>query len=398
MRGAAFAGHGSHPAMTFQAMARLRSAPKGGGSHLQVEAVELARVVLDARRALQRRRQGETLRALAALPHHDRLAVVLYATGQALRVPVCVRGGLNDTWGVNAHGNGLARLIAASRGRAEPYSPQTGLRVMDDGHADKALARAPRLVQEAWTDAAGRTWKHRFVRGLLYVPADRLRALYVERAWQPLVAALANALPLAWKKGAQLRRKAGGYWASIRPDPVRPTPRKPPSDAILRAELREGRRFVEIAAKHGYVPFARLRWLWAEIKKSWGIKRSKRSRITREVESVPCGTSRSTPANQPLAPETIPSDARDAAQRAGQGGGRVESPATAPSDAPSTPDGGSFRDRFKAEGLDLGAWENDRAEDRRVLPRLDGGPERRGPEVAAPRRSLQPWRDARYSG
>jgi len=311
----------SHPALSFEAMARVRTAPKGGSSHVQLEAVELANVVTRARFDLERRSAWHVVQQLDELDHHERLSVVLYACGLALRVPVCVRGGIDDSQGRTAPGNGLGILLAAARGLLTPFSGQTARRACVDGHEAGTLARAARLQRGAWTDDEGRAWRQRFVRGLVYVPADRLRALYVGQAWHELAGSLARALPAAWKRAAFLRRKSGGYWAAIRPDPKRPVGKPPVSDAVLKAELREGRSFHELVAKHGFVPFARIRLLLSQIKEAWRIKRTKRVRRTEQAGSGPSGPSTYAKADRTETRETGPCAARTAVQRAGQGGG-----------------------------------------------------------------------------
>lgn len=310
-----------HPALTFEAMARVRSAPRGGHSHLQLEALELSSVVLRARADLEQLGHWATLSALDQLEHHARLSVALYATGQALRIPVCVRGGIDDARGADAPGNGLGRLLAALRGRQTPLSGQTARRACVDGNEMETLARCARLEAHAWTDDRGRTWRRRFRRGLVYVPAEQLRALYVERSWSQLVAALGRALPRAWRLAAHLRRKRGGYWHAIRPDPRRPEPRPIVADRVIREELKEGRTFKQIVEKHGFIPFARIRALWSQIKEAWRIRGTKRIRRTGKEGSAPVGASAPLGAKMPTRDKTGESAAREAPQRAGQGGG-----------------------------------------------------------------------------
>lgn len=310
-----------HPALSFEALSRVRTAPRA--RHVELEALELSRVVLEARAELERSSSWDTLEALGELEHHERLAVALYAAGQALRVPVCVRAGMDDKHGADAPGNGLGRLLAALKGRSRPFSGETARRVCAAGHESETIARASRMQLGAWCDAAGRSWRRKFLRGLVYVPAERLRELYLGQAWPELVAAIGRVLPSAWRRAAFLRRDplGRGYWGKIAPPATRPAPRTVVPDRTIAQALRAGASFVDIARAHGGIPFARIRAVWSRIKESWGIKSSKRVQTTEGRSSAPSGASKPSPAKGPERLPTRPESARAAPQRAGQGGG-----------------------------------------------------------------------------
>lgn len=347
-----------HPALTAESAARVRTAPGGGHLHVQLDALELELVMRQALEQLESSCSWATLDQLETLEHHERASVCLYATGQALRVPVCVRGGSDDKQGRDAPGNGLGRLLGALARSSTALSASTAHRAIRAGHEAGTLARAQRLVKQAWCDDAGRSWRRKFMRGLVYVPAEALRALYLRQAWGELVAAIGRVVPRAWRKAAHLRARAGGYWRSIRPDPRRPTPRPVPTTSQLRAELHEGRSFGEIVEKHGFIPFARLRAIFKGVLERWQIRSSKRVRTTEGQGSAPSGASASAGAKAPSVAGNGPCSARKADQRAWQGGAcqtpMLQSDASS-SDAPRRPK--SFLERMALElGEDHGVF------------------------------------------
>lgn len=305
-----------HPALTHEALARVRTAPRGAMHHVQLEALELESVVREAMLALETQGQWDTLEHLDRLEHHERAAVCLYATGQALRVPVCVRAGADDRHGIEAPGNGLGRLLAALSGSSTALSASTAHRAIKAGHEALTLARAARLLRQDWTDDSGKAWRRRFARGLLYVPVEHLRGLYLAQSWGQLVAAIGQAIPASWRKAAYLRARIGGYWSAIRPNPRRPAPKAIPSQAVLRAELREGRSFAELVQKHGWLDFKALRAMKKAIWEARQIRSSKRVQTTEGKGSPPFGGSASSSAKAPDTPKTGAEGARKAHQQA----------------------------------------------------------------------------------
>lgn len=304
----------SHPALSFTARARVRTAPRGGFQHVEIEASELASVV--SRVALDE---------LDGLSHAEALAAVTFACGRALRCPVVLRAGANDARGRTAPGNSGAQLLAALAGRSNPYSAEMMRLAVLDGHEKGILARASRIQKGEWQDAKGKKWRSKFLRGLVYVPRSIWERLYHDRAYPQLAAQIGRIMPRSWVAAARLRRHEGGLWGAIRPPPKRPVyvEADVPARTIL-ASLRDGQPWASIVAKHPGLSYARIRAVFAAWKAKFGSLRTKRSQSSRGHASRPTGTGDSEGAKRPPAPKPDHPTLEDGARAAWRGGGVIE--------------------------------------------------------------------------
>lgn len=315
-----------HPAFSFQARARVRTAPRS--RHVEIEAGELARVVA----ALD-------LSELNGLSHAQRLAACSFALGRVLRCPVVVRAGLCDAKGVRSPGNSGAQLLSALSGRRRPYTAETGRRAIQAGHELGILARAPRVQGGAWTDQKGKGWKSRFLRGLVYLPASTWQTLYHEGAFPRLAAQLGRAAPRAWCAAARLRRKEGGLWAAIRPPPRKPDRQETevPFRTIL-AALKDGQPWRSIVQKHPGLSYARIRLVFKVWMQKCGILTAKRSQSSRRNGPRLDAAAASEGAKGPEIPERTHPAPEGGTKAAVRGG-----------DSLATPGEGSFASRMMAE-------------------------------------------------
>lgn len=306
----------SHPALSFAARARVRTAPRS--RHVEIEAGELARVIA-----------GLDLDELHELSHEQRIAAVTFALGRALRCPVVLRAGANDAKGRAAPGNSGSQLLAALAGRSQPYTAETMRLAIVAGHERGILARASRVQRGSWQDAKGRQWASKFLRGLIYLPGSVWQELYHERAFPRLASQLGRAAPRAWCAAARLRRREGGLWASIRPTPTRPERREAdvPFRTILQA-LRDGQPWRSIVAKHPGLSYDRIRHVFKAWTSKFGIYKTKRNLSSIGVAAPVSAKIDPAPKKALVAPESLP-------RAAGRGGAETESLAQ-----------GSFRDRM----------------------------------------------------
>lgn len=206
-----------HPALSPARFAALGAAPDA--RHLEVDANELATVVGAALDVLARRGATEARDRLLELDHVERLAAAAAVVGQALRVPVSIRGGTCDRRGTGHVGNGLGGLLGVLAGR-EAYSGRQTLLELAHGREVGLLARAPHLEAHEWTEetpTGPRRRKRRFRRSTLYVSAAGLRQHYRAPQLAELVIVVARLVPPAWRLGAYVRRSSSrGYWGAIR--------------------------------------------------------------------------------------------------------------------------------------------------------------------------------------
>jgi hypothetical protein len=189
------------------------------GRHLHVEAQTLDAVLglaldqLDAKGDLQARA------FLASLSAEDQLCAVLAATGQALRVPVCVRGGTNDTFGLSSPGNTMGWLFGTLRGDPdEPaYTGRGARKVLARGEATNKLMRDVVMLNKP--PPRDNRYKRSFGTGVTYGSAATLQSYYRHAQLVELSRAIGRLAPARWRGEArELRRINGGYgyWGAIR--------------------------------------------------------------------------------------------------------------------------------------------------------------------------------------
>lgn len=310
-------------------------------------------------------RGDERARAdFASMGPVHRLEAALAVLGQALRVPVKIRGGCCDRQGVLHPGNGLSSLLGTLSGRVDdPYTARGTLAVLARARDAGTLVRSPRLERVAWieTKRDGSTVERRkrFLRSTLYATATALRAWYRRPALVSLVHELGQLVPSAWRRAAYLVRGSRGFWGAIRRS---------------KAEASADRKRAGAAARrrHAWERYKRRAW--------GGVQTSKTKR-----ENSSRGTS-----------ETPTRAVLTVAAEAWRGGGRIETPVLDPSTATrSMPGQGSFRDRMAAEGLDVTVWGLDATRDR-LRASLDRRTDVRGSGSRSERSGGLPWRAARY--
>lgn len=352
----------THPALSPGTAALLRCAPDA--IHVELEALETDAVVGAALERLSSRGDERARAYLASLGAVHRLEAALACLGQALRVPVKVRGGCCDRKGVLHPGNGLSSLLGTLSGRVdEPFTGRGTVAVLARAREAGTLVRSPRLENVSWveTKADGSTVQRRkrFLRSTLYATAPALRTWYRRPELASLVVELAQVAPPAWRQRAYLVRGTRGYWGAIRRS---------------KAEASADRKRA--------AGVARRRQAWERYKRrAWG---GVRTRKTKGENSSRAESSNPTPG------------APTVAAGAGRGGARAEAPVVDPPTAPvSTPDKGHFADRMAAEGLDLAAWGLDASRDR-LRPRFDRGADVRGPGTRPDASSGLPWRAPKY--
>jgi len=352
----------THPALSPGTAALLRCAPDAG--HVELEALEVDAVLGAAFERLASRGDERARAYVAALGTVHRLEAALAVLGQALRVPVKIRGGCCDRKGVLHPGNGLGSLLGTLSGRVDdPFTGRGTVAVLARARELGTLVRSPRLERVSWVetrrDGSKVERRKRFLRSTLYATAGALRAWYRRPELASLVVELAKVLPPAWRLRAYLVRGSRGYWGAIRRS---------------RAEASADRKRAAGAARR--------RNAWQRYqRRAWGGVRT--SKTKRENSSK--GTS-----------ETPAREAPAVAAGAGRGGGGIETLVLDPPTAiASTPDQGSFRQRMAAAGLDVAAWELD-ASCHGVRSSLDGRPDVRGAGTRPDTGRGLPWRASHY--
>ena len=209
--------HAPHWALRPGRRIAWRATPSGRHLHVEADVLDavlgLALDELDARGDLRARE------LLASLPAEDRLCAVLAAAGQALRVPLAVRGGTNDTHGLSAEGNRLGWLLGTLRGDAErPSYTGRGVRlVLARGELTNKLMRD--VVMLAKPPPRDSRYKRSFGTGVLYASAATLQGYYRLPELAELSRAIGRLAPARWRGEArELRRINGGfgYWGAIR--------------------------------------------------------------------------------------------------------------------------------------------------------------------------------------
>ena len=340
----------------------LRCAPDA--AHVELEATEVDAVVGAALERLSANGDERARAELAAAPTFRRLTIVMASLGQALRVPVKIRGGCCDRQGVLHTGNGLSSLLATLSGRVDqPYRARHTLGELARAREAGELVRSPRLETVAWVetrrDGSQVARRRRFLRSTLYASAPALRSWYRRASLESFVHELGKVVPSAWRRAAYLVRGSRGYWGAIRRSRVEVTAERTRSAAATRR-------------RDAWNRYKNRTWRGSQTSKT------ERENSSRGTVELPAG------------------EALTVAAGAGRGGGRVVRPPWASSDEPaSTPEQGSFRARMLAAGLDVAAWGSD-ASSRGLRQSLDRGADLREPGARARERGGLPWRAARY--
>ena len=209
--------HAPHWALRPGRRIAWRATPSGRHLHVEAEVLDavlgLALDELDARGDLRARE------LLASLPAEDRLCAVLAAAGQALRVPVAVRGGTNDTHGISSPGNAMGWIFGTLRGDPnEPSYTGRGARlVLARGEATNKLMRDVVMLNRP--PPRDPNYKRSFGTGVTYPSAATLQGYYRLAELAELSRAIGRLAPARWRGEArELRRINGGYgyWGAIR--------------------------------------------------------------------------------------------------------------------------------------------------------------------------------------
>lgn len=337
----------------------LRCAPDA--AHVEIDANEADAVFGAALERLAAIGDERARTELASVPAFRRLTIALACLGQALRVPVKVRGGCCDRNGVLHPGNGLSSLLATLSGRVdEPYRARHTLGELARAREAGELVRSPRLESVAWVetrrDGSQVARRRRFLRSTLYASAPALRSWYRRASLESLVHELGRIVPSAWRRAAYLVRGSRGYWGAIRRSRVEVTAERARSAAA-----------------------ARRRDAWNRYKtRAWGgvqTSKTKRENSSRGTVELP----------------TMEDPA--IAAGAGRGGGKVVRPPWASSDErESDPTQGSFDERMRAAGLDVSAWETPTSSSRSRSPSSSS----RALSTDGHDLIGLPWRSARY--
>ena len=125
---------------------------------------------------LEQRGDGAARAYLAALPSEDRLIAALAVAGQALRVPVAVRGGTCDVRGLAAWGNRLSWLLGTLAGDRASYTGRGTRLALARGANLRKLVRD--VVMLAEPPPGQSRYRRRFGTGILYASAAELRRHY----------------------------------------------------------------------------------------------------------------------------------------------------------------------------------------------------------------------------
>lgn len=202
-----------HPALAPSRRIRWRQTP--ASAHVRVEADTLAAVFDLALGYLEQRGDLAARELLAGLDSADRLCVALAVTGQALRVPVAVRGGTCDVRGLSSWGNRLSWLLGTLAGDRASYTGRGTRLVLARGESEAKLVRDVVLLHEP--PPGQTTYRKRFGTGILYASAHELRRWYRAPELVELVRLVGQLAPARWR-GEAHRARVGrrGYWQAIR--------------------------------------------------------------------------------------------------------------------------------------------------------------------------------------
>lgn len=355
----------THPAFSPAVAILLRTCPDA--AHVELEANEVDAVLGAALGRLSAAGDERAAAYLRAIPTFQRLTVALAVLGQALRVPVRLRGGCCDRKGKLHVGNSLGALLGTLSGRIDdPYTGRGATKVCEQAKDAGESVRAPRLYDVAWTEVRpdGTTIerKRRFGRSVLYGAAPALRGLYRREELAGLVVEVAKIMPGAWRRRAYLVRGSRGYWGAIRRSKV--------EVAVERRKAGAARRRRESWERYKRRSYA--------VKNGVQTSKAKRENSSRGESQVPAGA------------------APSIAATAGRGGSRDREPVLDSSTSTeSDPKQGCFADRMAAEGLDVDAWGLNGPRSG-LRPRVDRRPDVRPAESSPPSRSREPWHHARY--